>query len=236
MHIGRALRLATLAVAVVGLGMATIAVRSYLASDTVVHVPRVPVSPEASARAFAEIPGLKDVSFRTSDGLTLRGWFTPGRRRAAIILTGGIAANRTQLYPDGLVLARHGYGVLLYDSRASGASDGERVTWGDREERDVAAALNYVTTRPEVDPDRVALLGFSAGGSTSTLAAASDPRVRAIILYATWSSLEDEMKNSRGKYGPLSWALFSSHSDATGSTSTAFARSIESRRSSRAPS
>jgi dipeptidyl aminopeptidase/acylaminoacyl peptidase len=109
-----------------------------------------------------------------------------------------------QLFPEAALLSRHGYGVLVYDSRAAGESDGDMNSWGDREQRDVKAALDYVSARLDVDRDRVALLGFSIGGSTVALAAASDPRPRAIILYATWPSLADEMKH-RAKYGPLSW-------------------------------
>ncbi len=193
------------AVLLAAAGTTTVAVRSYRAAGSIAHPPRVRVTPEAAARAFAEISHLENVTLRTSDGLTLRGWFAPGRRRAAVILTHGFDANRTQLYADGSLLARRGYGVLMYDSRGSGESEGDGVTWGDRETRDIEAALDYVVARSDVDRDRVALLGFSAGGSSTTLVAASDARVRAVILYATWSSLEDEMKRNDGKYGPFSW-------------------------------
>ena len=194
-----------LVTAMVVLGPAGVAVRSYMKSDELVHGPRSHVTPANSARARAEIPGLEEAALRTSDGLTLRGWFAPGKGRGAVIFThGGGGADRMALLPEAAVIARHGYGVLLYDSRAAGESDGDMCSWGDREQRDVAAALDYVTARPDVDRDRVALLGFSIGGSTVALAAANDPRARAVILYATWSSLEDEMKH-RAKFGPLSW-------------------------------
>jgi dipeptidyl aminopeptidase/acylaminoacyl peptidase len=110
-----------------------------------------------------------------------------------------------QLYPEASLFARHGYGVLLYDSRTNGESDGDLLTWGEREQRDVEAALDYVAARADVDPDRVALLGFSIGASAVALAAASDPRARAVILYATWSSLEEEIRDKHKKYGVLSW-------------------------------
>ena len=107
--------------------------------------------------------------------------------------------------PEARAIARHGYGILLYDSRASGESEGDVSTWGDREQRDVFAALDFATGRPEVDPARIAVLGFSIGGSTASLAAAKDQRARAVILYATWTSLEDEIHTNQSRLGAVSW-------------------------------
>ena len=94
------------------------------------------IAPEARARALQRVPDLRDVTLHTSDGLTLRGWFSPGTRRAAVILIHGDGGDRTQLLPQAFVLARHGYGFLAYDSRAHGESDGDRTTWGDCERRE----------------------------------------------------------------------------------------------------
>jgi alpha-beta hydrolase superfamily lysophospholipase len=55
----------------------------------------------------------------------LRGWYAPGQRHAVVILVHGGGGNRLQLYPEARILARHGYGFLLYDSRAHGESDGD---------------------------------------------------------------------------------------------------------------
>jgi hypothetical protein len=48
----------------------------------------------------------------------------------------GLSTNRTQLLPEAALLRRHGHGVLLLDSRASGESGGTLVTWGDAEQLD----------------------------------------------------------------------------------------------------
>jgi dipeptidyl aminopeptidase/acylaminoacyl peptidase len=162
-----------------------------------------PIPLEVRAEAFRTLPGLSDVELHTADGLALRGWFWPGTRRAAVILVHGDGGDRTQVWPNALVLARHGYGVLVFDSRAHGESDGDRVTWGDAERLDVTAALDFTQTRPDVDPQRVALLGFSIGGTTTTLVAAADPRVRAAIVSPVWTSLEDEVRSKSGRLGLL---------------------------------
>lgn len=180
-------------------------IRNTLMFGRLVHWKRLPIPPDAASKAFREVPGLEDVALRAADGLTLRGWFAPGARDAVVIFVHGGGGNRLQLLPEARIFARHGYGILVYDSRAHGESEGELVSWGDHEELDVRAALDYVTARTTTRPPRVVLLGFSMGSSAVVLAAADDPRANAVVLYATWTSLEDEMKRNSGKYGPLSW-------------------------------
>lgn len=161
---------------------------------------------EDESSALRDVPGLEDASFRTTDGLTLRGWFAPGSRGAAIVFVHGGGGNRMQLFPEARILAHHGYGVLIYDSRASGESDGDLATLGAREQRDVEAAIDFVSARPEIDPKRIGIVGFSVGASTVVLEVAHDRRTRAVVLYATWSSMEDEIKWKARRFGPLSWA------------------------------
>jgi carboxymethylenebutenolidase len=52
------------------------------------------------------------------------------------------------------------------------------------ESDDVLAALRFVRAMPEVDPDRVAVMGSSYGGINSLLAAARDERLRACVSFA----------------------------------------------------
>jgi dipeptidyl aminopeptidase/acylaminoacyl peptidase len=193
-----------LALALVGAAMAVIAFRADGRARQMAHPPREHVTPEEDARARQELPGRQDVTLRTSDSLTLRGWFAPGTRRAAVVLVHGWGGNRAQLLPEAGLLARHGYGILVYDSRASGESEGDLVSWGDGERRDVTAAVDFVSSRAEIDPGRIGALGFSLGSSSLALEAAGDPRVRAVVLQATWSSMQEEVAEKAGRFGPLS--------------------------------
>jgi dipeptidyl aminopeptidase/acylaminoacyl peptidase len=174
-----------------GLVAAGTGARNYVGADHLVHFPRSRVRAEDTARFAAELPGLEPVTLRTSDGLSLRGWFwkpASGSRGMVVLVHGG-GASRLQLLPEACALARHGFGFLAYDSRASGDSDGDTVTWGDTERRDLSAAVDFLVSRPGVDRARIAVLGLSIGGSTVALEAADDPRPSAVILYATWTSL-----------------------------------------------
>ncbi|HLK35281.1 MAG TPA: alpha/beta fold hydrolase [Polyangiaceae bacterium] len=191
----------SIAIAAVTAGL--VALRSARLALSVVHPARSPVPPDARAQALAEVPTLEDATLHTADGLSLRAWFSPGSRGAVVIFVHGLWGNRESLFPEARLLAQHGYGILVYDSRASGESDGDLATWGDREQLDVRAAVDYALSRPEIQPARVALLGFSVGASTAAMAMASDPRLRALVLCATWSSFEDEWRAKFSAWGPI---------------------------------
>ncbi len=153
------------------------------------HPARTRVTADQRALAARSLPGMTDVSFQGSD-VTLRGWYAPPRNGRVVIFTHGLGGNRASLLPEAIAIARHGYGVLLYDCRDSGESSGDAATWGYREADDVKDAVTYALSRPGVD--RVAILGHSVGASAVARAGAEDPRVGATILYATWTSLRDE--------------------------------------------
>ncbi|ABF90905.1 conserved hypothetical protein [Myxococcus xanthus DK 1622] len=152
-------------------------------SEAYFHYPR----PKAERPAdFAEA---KDVSLQTSDGLTLRGWYVPSRNRAAVVLAHGLSQTRADLLPEARILRAAGYGVLLFDLRAHGESEGGFSTWGDLERRDVRAALDFVRAQPDVDPERVGALGFSIGSAAVAEVAAEDPAVRAVVLLSPFNTL-----------------------------------------------
>ncbi|MCP3065689.1 alpha/beta fold hydrolase [Myxococcus sp. K38C18041901] len=172
--------------AVVALGvLATLALfaRALRHSEAYFHYPRV--APERPAD-FADA---QDVRLFTSDGLELRGWYVPSRNRAAVVMTHGLSQTRADVLPEARILRDAGYGVLLFDLRAHGGSQGETSTWGDLERRDVRAALEYVRARPDVDPAKVGALGFSIGSAAVAEVAAKDPDVRAVVLLSPFNTL-----------------------------------------------
>src|SRR5215510_12843825 len=84
----------------------------------------------------------------TDDGIRLSAWYTPPRKGVVILLAHGYGNNRPEWVHA--LLAKKGYGVLSWDARAHGESDGEISTIGYLEVLDVKAALDYVETQPEV--------------------------------------------------------------------------------------
>ena len=119
----------------------------------------------------------EDVEFTTSDGLRLRGWYIPSRNGAAVISFPGRASSQKRAK----LLARHGYGVLLFDRRGEGESEGDPNLFGWQGERDVHAAVAFLEGRPDVDPERIGGIGLSVGGEMMIEAAAESPALRAIV-------------------------------------------------------
>ena len=79
------------------------------------------------------------------------------------------------------VLARHGYGALLVDSRGHGLSGGHAMDFGWWGGRDIAAAVSFLARPPGIHAGKIALLGESMGGEQALAAAGSDPRIRAVV-------------------------------------------------------
>ena len=88
----------------------------------------------------------EEVAFRSvGDGLRLRGWFVPGeKRRGIVVLCHGYPGNRADLLPQAAFLRRAGFGVLLFDFRALGRSEGDICSIGWREVNDAHGAVRHV--------------------------------------------------------------------------------------------
>ena len=130
------------------------------------------VVPENELGAASE-----NVSFETGDGLTLRGWYVPSQNGAAVISFPG----RRGPQKPARMLARHGYGVLVFDRRGEGESEGEPNAFGWGGDRDIKAAIDFLRTRPDVDPDRIGGIGLSVGGEMMLEAAAETDDLRAVV-------------------------------------------------------
>ena len=144
----------------------------------------------------------EDVSFCTQDGLILRAWYKPSQNGAAVVFIHGKSNNRHVLVEEAAAVSRQGIGVLLYDSRACGESDGHLHTWGDQEQLDLKAALGYLASRPEVDSVRIGVHGFSVGANTAVLVAVTDVRIKALVLSGPCPSLAVYLRHiaSRPKF------------------------------------
>jgi fermentation-respiration switch protein FrsA (DUF1100 family) len=78
-------------------------------------------------------------------------------------------------------LADAGYVTLAFDHRNFGDSEGEPRQHEDPSGKlaDLRDGVTYLTTRPEVDADRIGIVGVCLGGGYAVRAAAFDPRLRA---------------------------------------------------------
>ena len=115
------------------------------------------------------------------EDIHLSGWYMPSENGAAIILLHGFGSNRLEMKSRADILARHGYGVLLYDLRGHGESGGDERAFGWRDVEDVKTALEFLSKCEEVDPNRIGILGFSIGGQIAIRATAENEQIKAII-------------------------------------------------------
>ncbi|MBI2351863.1 MAG: alpha/beta fold hydrolase, partial [Deltaproteobacteria bacterium] len=117
-------------------------------------------------------------------------------RSSGIIICHGLGANKSDFTDLAAFLALRGYLVLTFDFRAHGESEGSRTSLGYHEQKDVKAALGYLTSRPEVDPKRIGIFGFSLGGSTAILPAAETGRFAAVVADSAFTTLRDQAREA----------------------------------------
>ena len=150
-----------------------------------------------SARAYVPTAQLgaepEEVSFTTSDGLRLQGWFVPSKNGATVISYPGRKAQK-----PARLLVRNGYGVLLFDRRGEGESDGDPNTLGWRGTRDLEAAIAYLKSRPDVDPNRIGGVGNSVGGEVLLQAAAENDDFKAVVSEGAGVRSVREAVHSKG--------------------------------------
>lgn len=132
-----------------------------------------------------------------SDGLTLAGIVrTPdgmnaGERRPAFLVLHGFGSNKDagNVTTPCALLEQLGYITLRFDMRGCGESEGEPGRLICLEQvTDTRSALTFMATRPNVDPDRIAVLGSSFGAAVAVYSAGVDPRVAAVISSGGWGN------------------------------------------------
>jgi fermentation-respiration switch protein FrsA (DUF1100 family) len=129
----------------------------------------------------------KDIAFRTQDGLTLRGWHSVpdglAGKAPVIVMAHGFSAVK-EMYLDRFAeaFAAAGLGVLVFDNRNFGASDGEPRQEIDpwQQVRDYRDAITFAETLPETDPARIGIWGSSYSGGHVLVVGATDRRVKCV--------------------------------------------------------
>jgi hypothetical protein len=137
------------------------------------------------------------VAFKSSDGLELKGWFVPSKNGAAVIVYPG--KKGTQKHAR--LLVRHGYGVLVFDRRGEGESDGDPTALGWTFDRDLKGALAFLRGRAGVDRNRIGGLGLSVGGEAFLQTAAETKATKAVVSEGAGarSVREDVVRMRAGK-------------------------------------
>ena len=152
------------------------------------HAARVGVPPAELGAAYEQ------VTFKTTDGLTLKGWYVPSRNGAAVIAAPGRAGAQR----PARLLVRHGYGVLLFDRRGEGKSGGDPNAFGWSAARDLHAAVAFLQRQPDIRNGQIGGIGLSVGAEALLQAAAESPGLKAVVSDGAGSrSIREDLANPR---------------------------------------
>ena len=136
----------------------------------------------------------KKVSFQNQYGFTLVGdLYTPkandksqmsNHKFPAIAVSGPFGATKEQssgLYA--MKMAERGFITLAFDPSFTGESSGEprRTASPDINTEDFMAAVDFLSKLPEVDVDRIGIIGICGWGGIALNAAAADTRIKATV-------------------------------------------------------
>lgn len=141
--------------------------------------------------------------WRSPDGLP-----AGGRLRAIVQGPGWLGLKDAKLYVryhEALTAA--GFGVLIFDYRGFGESEGDRHRLSPADQlRDLISAVTYLTTREDVDPDALGTFGTGGtGGGNAVLLAAADPRIRAVVSQVPVADGADWLHRMRAEH---EWLAF----------------------------
>jgi pimeloyl-ACP methyl ester carboxylesterase len=153
----------------------------------------------------------EDVSFAPRNGrLKLQGWLLNGSPGAPyLIFVHGLGSQRTDTQSLELaarLVRDEGYSVLLFDLRAHGDSEGDRITAGQLERDDVLGAYDFLLSRG-AQSGGVGLRGLCYGAGIAIMAAAREPGIAAVVADSTFASVEARAAHELARRTPIPESL-----------------------------
>lgn len=153
-----------------------------------IFFPNVPGRALTATPAYIGLP-FQDVRLVAADGVALHGWYLPNGAQARVVLfCHGNAGNISHRLEWLRILHALGYGILIFDYRGYGRSEGapgERGTY-----LDARAAWEHLTRSLGVPGSRIVLFGESLGGAIASHLA-REVRPAGLILASSFSSVPD---------------------------------------------
>jgi uncharacterized protein len=147
---------------------------------------------EEAAQAFQRTSATRvDFTVRAQDGAELRGWKVVPRSANGdwVLLFHGVSDNRTGDLGHAEFLLRHGYSIVMMDSRAHGKSGGDMATYGWTERYDTVAITDALCGSEKVR--HLYAHGVSMGAAIALQSAAVEPRIAAVSAEDPFASLRE---------------------------------------------
>jgi pimeloyl-ACP methyl ester carboxylesterase len=152
------------------------------------------VKPEPGA-PWALPANTQTVTFRTGDGVTLRGWLFEAaapRNGVTVLVLHGNYGDLPAYVAHIQVLQKHGFDVLLFNFRGFGISDGRTESEATLV-LDAEAAMRYLVVTRGLAPRSIAIVGISLGAPIAATLAARSP-CRAVALISTVASARHQIQ------------------------------------------
>ncbi|OII68409.1 alpha/beta fold hydrolase [Streptomyces sp. CC77] len=122
------------------------------------------------------------------------------RRFPLVVLPTSWATPQIEYLAQARKLADSGYVVLTYNSRGFWQSGGHIEVAGPADVADAAAVVDWALAHTPADPGRVGMAGVSYGAGISLMAAAHDPRIKAVAALSGWADLIDSIYSGRTQH------------------------------------
>jgi uncharacterized protein len=177
------------------------------------NIPRIALG-KASPADYS-LP-VKEISFISSDGVNLGGWYIPSANTCAVVLRHGSGSNGADVLAQAAVLVKHGYAVLITDARGHGRSGGAAMDFGWYGDADIKGAVDYLVNEGEIAAGKIAVVGMSMGGEEAIGALAADSRIAVVIAEGATGRTDVDKAWYKDVYGfrgslqmGLEWAEYS---------------------------
>ena len=125
----------------------------------------------------------EEVSFKSPDGLTLKGWWIPapkGKEQGTVVLAHGIFHNRMQMFSRAVFFHEAGYQVLMMDLRGHGESEKAPMSCGVEESKDLVGAADYLRAGKKLRSPLV-FCGLSLGAMSALRAGVTESEAVLIL-------------------------------------------------------
>jgi pimeloyl-ACP methyl ester carboxylesterase len=164
-------------------------------------------------QVFPQDFGLKaeTVSFLSSDGVRLKGWFVPcSKTTKTIIFIHGFDMNKGDMLVRTHALAAE-YNLLYVDCRGAGNSEGESGM-GLKEISDLEGAVSFLRTQKPAYAKEVALYGLCMGAAVSAYYTVRHKEIRCLVLESSYYSFKEIVRrwawlHTYVPYFPIVWAF-----------------------------
>lgn len=148
---------------------------------------------------FPEQFGLRyeKISFKTRDGLELKGWFIPSTTgdRRTILMCHGWGDNKGELLKQTYFLNENGgFNLLYFDFRSHGESEGEITTIGGLETIDFDAAAGWLRAAKPEFAEKVGVFGLSMGAAVTVASLPKHPTLRCAVVESPFSDYRTVIK------------------------------------------